>query len=167
MRQGAQAEQPQQTAATLFLLQPRPQPSMNRECESLCPLPAANPMRWTGDLLFITEGLSGVSAPQIRVSHVVVWTGLAADVATNGTALSLETLISNMTPRQRAGARAYAAKRAAAGLPVYVINDSTWTGPNYRPFAGGLVPDLAACGGVRACACVRGWVRTSVLHVER
>jgi hypothetical protein len=69
----------------------------------------------------------------------MVWTGLTVDFASSGGPLSWDTLLANMRPAKRAAAEAYATARRAAGQPVYVITDSTWTGPNYRPFAGNYV----------------------------
>jgi hypothetical protein len=70
------------------------------------------------------------------VSHVIVWTGLTVDFSSSGNPLSWDTLLANLAPAQQAAALAYAQARRAAGQPVYVISDSHYTGPNYRPFAG-------------------------------
>jgi len=46
------------------------------------------------------------------------------------------TLIDALPDRQRSSAIAYISAQQAAGLPVYVIADSTHIGPGYCPFAG-------------------------------
>ncbi|KAI8476619.1 MAG: hypothetical protein J3K34DRAFT_400971 [Monoraphidium minutum] len=98
-----------------------------------------------GDLLYITKSLAFTQpgAPAARVSHVAIWTGLTADFETSGWPLSWDSLLANTKPSARAAAAAAAAAARAAGHPVYVISDSHWTGPNYRPFAGWYVSSFS------------------------
>lgn len=53
--------------------------------------------------------------------------------------LSRAALLANLPDNQKRSAAAYMDRAAAAGQPVYVIADSHYTGPNYRPFAGWYV----------------------------
>lgn len=89
-----------------------------------------------GDLLFITLGKSGHSPP-VRVSHIVLWTGWTVDYTPGATGpLARTTLMNNLSPAQKSSAAACVAAQRSKGLPVYVISDSRYTGPNLRPFCG-------------------------------
>jgi hypothetical protein len=54
-----------------------------------------------------------------------------------------DTLFANVKPKEQPAAQAYVDARRAAGMPVYVISDSHWTGPNLRPFAGWYVSSFS------------------------
>lgn len=89
-----------------------------------------------GDLLYITLSSTG-RIPPVKVSHVVLWTGWQVDFSPNSTGpLAYSTLVGNLDPNQRPGIVACMTDRVAKGLPVYVISDSHYTGPNLRPFCG-------------------------------
>lgn len=110
----------------------------------LLPVTAKQPELFKpGDLLYITYGSNASTPLPIPVSHVVVWTGLTVDTQSKTSRLSLDRLVSDVKPGQREGVRRYARERAAAGKPVYVISDSTFTGPNLRPFAGWYVKSFS------------------------
>ncbi|KAL0488401.1 hypothetical protein AKO1_015557 [Acrasis kona] len=81
-----------------------------------------------GDILFI--GGNSASNP-LTITHAVIWTGIVA-VKGNGT-FGIDTLINNLAPNQRKAAQKYVDEH---GGPIYVIADSHYNGPNYRPFAG-------------------------------
>jgi hypothetical protein len=62
------------------------------------------------------------------------------DTSANATGpLSRPALLANLPANQQRSAAAYMDRAAAEGWPVYVIADSHYTGPNYRPFAGWYV----------------------------
>lgn len=89
-----------------------------------------------GDLLYITLGRSGRSPP-VRVSHVVLWTGWTVDFSGRASGpLANASLVANLPPEQRRGAVACMRAHRADGRPVFVIADSTYSGPNLRPFCG-------------------------------
>ena len=119
----------------------------------LCTTPCLNlrstdnilPLTSSGDLLFITASSQDGVPPPVRVSHVIVWTGHRANFSTSGKQFSWDTLLANTKPSERPAAQAYATARVAAGLPLYVITDSHYTGPNYRPFAGECMIRGAGC----------------------
>ncbi|KAF8072456.1 hypothetical protein HT031_000115 [Scenedesmus sp. PABB004] len=89
-----------------------------------------------GDLLFITGSTAG-RTPPLRVSHVIMWTGLAVDFTPGaGGPLANATLVAALPAKQRPGAVKCIADARAAGRPVWVISDSTHDGPALRPFCG-------------------------------
>lgn len=115
--------------------------NLNRSPRALTPTVRACHCEYAtaGDILFITPSISkfGPTAPgAIRISHAIVWTGHTVDFTTTGRPFSWDTIIANVNPKDQASMMGYVNARRAAGLPVYVITDSHWTGPNYRPFAG-------------------------------
>lgn len=100
-----------------------------------------------GDLLYITVGRTGRTAP-VRVSHVVTWTGLTANMAVGATGpLSKAALLANVSSSMRTSVESCMTKRDKAKLPVYVIADSSNNGPSFRPFC--------------------GWYQTSFSHARR
>lgn len=91
---------------------------------------------YPGDLVYITLGKSGRTAP-VRVSHVVLWTGWTVNFTEGATGmLSNASLVRNLPLSQRSGAVSCMRAQLEKGLPVYVISDSTHSGPNLRPFCG-------------------------------
>jgi hypothetical protein len=89
-----------------------------------------------GDLLFITPTRNGRDPP-VRVSHVVLWTGYTVDFAPGAAGpLSLARLMGNVKDKERAGMERCLQRQRAAGQPVWVIADSHFNGPAYRPFCG-------------------------------
>lgn len=77
-------------------------------------------------------GGAGVGA----ITHVVFWTGYTVDFVNASSPFYNQTLFARIPACQKPIAAQYIAQRVAASLPVYVISDSHWTGPSYRPFAG-------------------------------
>lgn len=76
-----------------------------------------------GDLAYITVGSKGRSPP-VRVSHVVIWTGLTVDFTAGSSGpLAYAALIANVPANQKPGIEACVTARQAAGQPVYVIAD--------------------------------------------
>lgn len=86
----------------------------------------------TGDLLYITG-----SSTSPGVTHVVIFTGWQVDFTPGATGmLANSTLVNNVSPASRTSVVSCIKKRVAAGLPVWVVADSTYTGPNLRPLCG-------------------------------
>jgi hypothetical protein len=88
-----------------------------------------------GDILFIA---ASSTANPLSISHGVLWTGMTLTYD-NGP-LSNATLLKNLDPTTQQGpAIAYINAQYKANQPVYIISDSHFAGPNYRPFAGWYV----------------------------
>jgi hypothetical protein len=82
-----------------------------------------------GDLLYLYNG------PKTKYSHGFLWTGIKADLVNKDSVpYGINTLLNNLPVCQRPNV----VKQIAANpeKPVYVISDSHWNGPGYRPFAG-------------------------------
>ena len=97
---------------------------------------------YPNDLVFITLGRSGHSPP-VRVSHVVIWTGLTVDFSGAGGELSQTALMANLHDYEKGAMKKCIAEKRAAGQPVYVIADSHNNGPELRPFCGWYVDSFS------------------------
>lgn len=80
-----------------------------------------------GDLLYI-EGLVG------NVTHVIIWTGYILKY--DSSKFGIERIINNYSPDTKEYALKAAMNHLSKNETVYIITDSTWTGPNYRMFLG-------------------------------
>jgi hypothetical protein len=85
----------------------------------------------TGDIIY----LGNTAAPnQTNIIHGILWTGIKADqVNPNSVPFGLNTLLANVPSCQLTSAKTYIANHPG---DIWVISDSHWNGPNYRPFAG-------------------------------
>lgn len=85
-----------------------------------------------GDLLFITPSRSSNTAP-VRVSHVAVFTGYKVDFVNKTSPFYNTTLLANLPASQHKLYTLCFSKEIAAKRPVFVISDSSQSGPAYRP----------------------------------
>jgi hypothetical protein len=115
-----------------------------------------------GDIIYLKKDSAGSA-----ISHGIFWTGIQAviDTPTNPSSspFGLQNLLKNVPPCQQAAATGYLSKYPNG--PIYVISDSHWNGPNYRPFGGWyydmfshvrriINPNLSLKGTIAATACV-------------
>lgn len=110
-----------------------------------------------GDVVLVTIGKTSSTVPPVRVSHSVLWTNWTVDFTPGATGfLSNATLVAALPSTQRKNAVTCMNAQRSRGLPVYVIADSTHTGPGLRPFCGWYMnsysharriinPDAASC----------------------
>jgi len=96
-----------------------------------------------GDLLYITpRGLAGAIGDTVAgITHVIMWTRQLVDFDNPNGTFGVNTLLQNLPAdnvgcSQRSMAQADIQWMRSKGMPVYVITDSHWNGPNYRPYAG-------------------------------
>eukprot|EP00877_Chromochloris_zofingiensis_P005125 jgi/Chrzof1/14613/Cz09g09140.t1 len=94
-----------------------------------------------GDVLYMARNIPG-RVPPVQVSHVAVWTGSRMTFGGYGI-FDNTTLVNNLPPAERPAAVAYINARLAARMAVYVIADSYYQGPAYRPFAGWYVQSFS------------------------
>jgi hypothetical protein len=84
-----------------------------------------------GDILFIAKS---ADAKPLQLSHGVLWTGI--QLTYDNGPFSMNTLMNNLAPESRKSITKYIEAQKTAGKPVFVISDSHYAGPNYRPFIG-------------------------------
>jgi len=85
-----------------------------------------------GDLIYLYKGDGGKS--KYAISHVIVWTGII--MTFDDGPFSYNKIKLNVPECQWKSQDKYIQSQKAAGKAVYIISDSHWNGPNYRPFAG-------------------------------
>jgi len=82
-----------------------------------------------GDIIYLGN------SNQSKMVHGILWTGIKADqLNKDSVPFGINTLLNNVPSCQQNAAKKYL--QANAGKDIYVISDSHWNGPNYRPFAG-------------------------------
>jgi len=88
-----------------------------------------------GDLVFGRQSGRPAGAPS-AVRHVALWTGYTVDFDNATSPFSNATLLQNVAEVHRHVYAHCMAHQRSLGRPVYVIADSNFAGPAYRPFCG-------------------------------
>ena len=83
-----------------------------------------------GDILYIT----GKSSLPNKITHAIIWTGEKVNYTDTDSPFYVETLLSHLNESQKNTVKAYIIKNKNPS--IFVIADSHFDGPNYRPFAG-------------------------------
>lgn len=83
-----------------------------------------------GDMLYI----AGSGTVNSSITHVVMWTGYTVDFVNTSSPFSVTNLLKNV--ESTSCMRNQLTKMRTANQTAYVISDSTYNGPSYRPFAG-------------------------------
>lgn len=95
-----------------------------------------------GDLVFGRQSRRHASAPS-AVRHVALWTGYTVDFEDASSPFFNATLLENV-PRVHWHTYTHCmARELAQGRPVYVIVDSNFAGPSYRPFCGSYLTNFS------------------------
>lgn len=95
-----------------------------------------------GDLVFGRQRKRERKGP-LPVRHVVLWTGFVVEFENATSPFFVDALLENVPHAHRNAYLDCIAHQRSLGRPVYVIADSNFAGPAYRPFCGAYLTNFS------------------------